>query len=331
MAQTVLTQKNFSDFTDGVTAPLTAKLEVERISEDFVNEFEVETILIVDWVDRHTVSTIMLGGLNSSGEVQLPVRYDDFQPTNATGQSLIVAQGVQLVDEIGPMADTTTDVNKATPKRARLRVEFRTPTWQVYTHTEGEKFVISETFDFAGEFAPLPPDGLFWDRDENSGDLNTPLTQGPGKKIAMGNYTVTIHFADFENMSIPEKLAPFIGSVNLENIFSPKFNRTFKRETLLFESPTIEEVTTPLGKHFDVTFNLTWKPNEVLTGGSGSAVGEISGVPDDEPTPQGWNLFFRPGFQDPQPIYTEFGASNNPWFKPYTPVSWGEWLPTTNV
>ncbi len=333
MAQefTTLGQEDFSTFTDGTSNSLTTKLEVESITKDFINEFEVEAVLRVPWSDVEAVSQAMLGGLtgvshaDGAGKVQLPVRFDEFKPTNASGETRIVAVGISAPGEIAPMADTSTDANKAIPKFARLTVEFRTAPWELFSDSDGD-YVMTETLDMAGEFIPLSPDNLFWEIEQGTSELSIPLTQGPNRKIAMGTWTVTLHYVDLENFDSTDRLAPFIGTVNKDKLFSPRFNRIFERETLLFEPPTIEEITSPLGKHYDITLRLTWKPGGPVVVGGSSGLTAI-GVQPEEAIPNGWNLFFRPGYIDPQPVYTSFGSSDNPFFRPYTPTSWRQILP----
>lgn len=332
-----LGQEDFSKFIDGTENSLTLKMELLTLTEDFIDEFEATAVLKVPWGRRFDVASAMLGGLNNNEpipEVQLPVRYDDFVVTNATGETVAVAVGIRI-ERFGGLTDiseTTGEppvVVKAVPEFAKITVEFRSPTWQVYTHPVEvpEKFILTEELEASGEFLPLPPDGLYWNIDQSTGDFQQPLTEGPSKNLPQGLYTVTIHYADFEAFQEAGRLIPFIGTVNSEIIFSNKFLRRFEPETLLFETPTITEITTPLGKSFDITFALRWKPGGALVIGSGAALtGITTGIGSG--VPNGWNVFFRPGFDSPQPIFTEFGSSANPYFRAYTPTSWGTWLPT---
>ncbi len=164
--------------------------------------------------------------------------------------------------------------------------------------------LIQESYAPSVEFVTLPIEGtsLYWD----AGQV-TPIKddERPGFLTRTGTWTVIYHHLGAQDLKHLSDIGAWdlIGTVNDDERYSPRFQRTFEVETLLLEGLTLTAETDSIGgeKH-QMTLTIAERRNT-------------------------WNKFIRGGQTLPQPMYDSSGAV----FKPYNPTPWGKLIPNPPV
>lgn len=305
-------------------------LEIISIDEEFIDTFRSSISVKTAWADRFVAIADIMGGINKEDNIQLPVRYDRFltnpdegdpQPIGSNAP-MVVALGASVRNFLDDDGQTDTTVAVAKPSFARIDIEFMVPPWTVHSQFQGTTdWVLTETFEPSAEFLTISEEELFWKG--KSSNSYVPVKESIGKLQSMATWTITVHYVSADELDGSANFADLVGSVNEVAKVSPRFGIIFDAETLLFQPPRIMEHVTPLGLHYDVEFPLQWRPtDDVRTESS-----RPSHRPPTVTIPQGWNVFHRPGYNYPQPLYIEDPKAGKVYFRPYEPKQWKYWIP----
>lgn len=337
--------------------PIENQLELEALGletlgwkESFDNgPFQAQAVFKTAWADRFETVEKLLGGINGAN-IQLPVRYDRFTKSDGAGgtedttinQPMIVALSALSESFLQEdLSDTTVAV--AVPNFARITVDFGAPTWTFSKSIDGTSdnsnsdWVLTEQIIPAAEHLAVSEDDVFW----QDGNDYIPLTEKESISIVVPTATwiVTVHYVPKSDID-EKQIAPLIGSVNQNRLLSPFYNVIFEAETLLFTSYSVDSVDTPFGTHYDVTFNLEWRPSENVippaTTSAARLAGVVAAVADH--IPKGWNTLYRSKTQQYEPIYTkDTEIIDNPDegtseevrkpYRAYKRKDWNSWLP----
>ena len=275
---------------------------VERWSNDGL---AVTQTLKCPWAERNTLIKALLGdarlvGSPAGGGVARTeiVRAMVYKPTASPGFPRAIAVRAEATPFTG-RADTASST--AEPKQAIVTVGYETMEYDQVVEFDGVRpQYIIEQMEGATEFLTVPPDGkLFWTQGSPPTD-EVKVDEVGGRVVRMRVWIVTFRWL----AAIPDAMWDLAGTTNLKDQHSPKFGKTFAGDELfggelLFGDPTIIHKVTPGGTGvWDVEIPMSKRPF-------------------------GWNKYYRPGQQDPVPMYNADGTE----FLQYPPADWSTIIP----
>ena len=153
-----------------------------------------------------------------------------------------------------------------------------------------------EEISTAAEFLTLPNDQIQWNTNEPVDNMSA-----PGRLLPMMEWVISFRRAEQADSSsndpsdldgIPNAMMDLIGHVNESTVVSKTLGKTFPAETLLYMGPSARRqvFASDSVRIWDITLRFTYK---------------VLGT---------WNLFFRSGEAEPQPIKLKADDST---YKPY--------------
>ena len=285
---------------------------IDEISttEQWSNEgFSATQVLQCPWAQRNTLIKALLGdarrlGFGGGGnpftwftEITRAMKYRPIE-TPSFPQAIAVRATATPFDSPG---DITTDPTKAQPATARVTITYETREYdQVANFPSSGGYYITEQLEGATEFLTVPPDGkLFWTQGSPPTD-EVKIDEIGGRLIKMQVWIVTFRWL----ATVPVPLWDFVNTTNAKSHKSTKYDKTFDGDLtfggdLLYGTPTLIPKITPGGTEvWDIEIPMTRRPF-------------------------GWNKFYRPGQQDPVPMYNDDGSE----FIQHPPVDWSGLVP----
>lgn len=273
----------------GYTLPdITVSYTVTNDAKEGVDDigYWCELVLKCLYVDRHTLMQELRGYIATGGTIVQPAALADIVWARRIINNLTRKARVSDVQISAFGGDVGTD-------EAALRVRFETPPYEV----DGPYAFISEAFEPAAEFLTLPHGKLYWDTGQQ--DPVDGSQEQIYKKIQMNTWRMTRHMLPEQQVPIAVEAMDWVGSINMQTHYSPRYGKTFEPETLLMTTaPLTRETDTAGGTKFTFAVTMVWRRG-------------------------GWGIFYKKGQSTPQELYDESGLT----YFPYPILDWSTIIP----
>lgn len=219
---------------------------------------------------------------NNAWYITPPQGWDEFPGAEVTNVSVTpFSERVLTKDGDTRLADYT---------MAQLEVQYEIPSTKEperISRDGKDDVYVSEEIEVHGEFLTLGASGFFWGEYASGGPWDpanpdahiwaTPIKEieAPKKLLKSFTWVYTRH----KMAQVPSFMLDFVGCVNQNAVTSLTLHYDFPVETLLFDEPRLSrDITSQGAKEWKVTMKMISRP-------------------------WGWQLFFRPGRQYPEPIW----------------------------
>ncbi len=258
--------------------PTYEELSDSPIESIVQNEYTATRKFKVSWVYAEDFALLLLGSTSFSGYsgTELIINYNT---PHHYPHSLRGFLGCREVS-IQPFGRTSTSSSvKISHTDAIVEATYRVVPEYYIDHLQEEEI------HPAAEFLTLSNQKLYWvGGSEQDADTALEPEAAPGKII----YTTEWTYVAKQLPRVPYGTLEWMGTINETAIVSTKFGFRFYPKTLLYIGVEIEEEQTMRSaEQWTVRFKYMWKP-------------------------EGWNYFYRPGYEFAQVIYAEGSSSDNP-------------------
>lgn len=268
------------------------------IRNDENGGFSATRTLLVDWNDRLEFIRQLRGSTTRNPDVtirRLPQRFPEDNLAFCLSASAKPFGGMTSAAGVIPV----------TYEQAEVTALYRIPDGINFPNPGDDPalVLITESLEPSAQFITIPNDGLFWSigADHPFDSEKVPEEITIGKLHSQLDWVYTIH----QQLEVPDNILALIGRVNNADVEAKRLKESpprisFPRETLLLASLHAErQITTDGPQAWRLTFRFSFNPLETTA---------------DKADPKtGWNLFFKRGDLEPQPLLD----SGNNQVKPY--------------